>query len=230
MGFSNTPMRSGYTLLFFTEAEASIIDVLVAQIIPDEDGSPGALGAGVTEYIDHSLAGYLHDLQPIYRDGIRALSEYAEARFGVLFRFLDDRHQVAVVAELDLLVTADPEASLGEFFGVLREHTVQGYFGDPGYGGNRGAAGWALIGFPGAQRGYTLEQLKPGFDGARIPILTVDDLYRRIHEGPSVVDGANAPGAGPLGAFPTGTVQSGAAQLGTRDATAASDAPDDDRS
>lgn len=75
----------------------------------------------------------------------------------------------------------DPQDRLGEFFRLVREHTVQGYFGDPAYGGNRDAAGWALLGFPGAQRGYSLDQLKPGFDGSQIPILTVNDLYRQIY-------------------------------------------------
>jgi gluconate 2-dehydrogenase gamma chain len=187
MDLSKAPLGSGYTLLFFTPAEASTIDALVAEIIPDEQGSPGARGAGVVEYIDHSLAGYLHELQPLYRNGIRALSEYASARFGATLRFLDDRRREAVVEELDNLVAADPQDPqdpqdrLGEFFRLVREHTVQGYFGDPAYGGNRDAAGWALLGFPGAQRGYSLDQLKPGFDGSQIPILTVNDLYRQIY-------------------------------------------------
>ena len=68
MDFSNVPLGSGYTLLFFTPAEASTIDALVAEIIPDEQGSPGARGAGVVEYIDHSLAGFVQELQPLYRN------------------------------------------------------------------------------------------------------------------------------------------------------------------
>lgn len=182
MDFSNVPLGSGYTLLFFTPAEASTIDALVAEIIPDEQGSPGARGAGVVEYIDHSLAGFVQELQPLYRNGIHALAEYALARFGSPLRFLDDRRKEAVVEELDILVTADPQDPLGEFFRVVREHTVQGYFGDPAYGGNRDAAGWTLLGFPGAQRGYSADQLKPGFDGSRILILTVNDRYQQIYE------------------------------------------------
>ncbi|MFC5929645.1 gluconate 2-dehydrogenase subunit 3 family protein [Cryobacterium melibiosiphilum] len=182
MAFSTAPVTSGYTLLFFTPAEASLMDALLARIIPDEPGSPGAKGAGVTEYIDHALAGNLQDLQPVYRDGLRALSAYSQARFGSLFRFLDGRLQEAVVEELDRLVTADEQAFLGQFFRIVREHTVQGYFGDPAYGGNRDAASWALIGFPGAQQRYSNEQLMPGFNASEVPIVTVNDLYRRIHE------------------------------------------------
>lgn len=182
MVFLNAPTGSGYTLLFFTQAEASLMDALVDRIIPDEEGSPGAKGAGVTEFIDHALAGNRQDLQPVYRDGLRALSEYSQARFGSLFRFLDGRRQEAVVEELDRLVTADERAFLGQFFQIVREHTVQGYFGDPAYGGNRDAAGWKLIGFPGAQQTYSAQQLEPGFNAATLPVVTVSDLYRRLNE------------------------------------------------
>lgn len=66
------------------------------------------------------------------------------------------------------------------FFAVIREHTVEGYFCDPAYGGNRGAVGWRLVGFPGAQWGYTAEQMKPGFDATVIPIKTLSDLRREL--------------------------------------------------
>ena len=33
------------------------------------------------------------------------------------------------------------------FFETLRTHTLMGFLGSPEYGGNRGGAGWAHIGF-----------------------------------------------------------------------------------
>jgi gluconate 2-dehydrogenase gamma chain len=63
---------------------------------------------------------------------------------------------------------------------VLREHTVEGYFCDPVYGGNRDAVGWKLVGFPGAHWGYTAEQMASGFDGRSIPIKTLSDLRREL--------------------------------------------------
>jgi gluconate 2-dehydrogenase gamma chain len=39
---------------------------------------------------------------------------------------------------------------------------AEGAFADPMYGGNRNMAGWALIGYPGAQRAYTPHELKHG--------------------------------------------------------------------
>ena len=37
------------------------------------------------------------------------------------------------------------------FFNLVRNHTIQGTFSDPFYGGNENFAGWSLIGYPGAR-------------------------------------------------------------------------------
>jgi gluconate 2-dehydrogenase gamma chain len=63
---------------------------------------------------------------------------------------------------------------------VVREHTFEGLFCDPVYGGNRGAVGWRLVGFPGVQWGYTAEQMKEGFDGRTIPVRTLSDLRQGL--------------------------------------------------
>ena len=36
------------------------------------------------------------------------------------------------------------------FFALLLQNTLEGYFADPIYGGNRDMAAWRMIGFPGA--------------------------------------------------------------------------------
>jgi gluconate 2-dehydrogenase gamma chain len=72
------------------------------------------------------------------------------------------------------------EDLLHRLFAVIREHTVEGYFCDPIYGGNRNTVGWKLVGFPGAQWGYTAEQMKPGFDASTIVIKTLSDLRREL--------------------------------------------------
>lgn len=54
--------------------------------------------------------------------------------------------------EQDARLAADPA-----FRRLLYEHTCEGMYGDPVYGGNRDAVGWAFIGFEGdvQPRGYT---------------------------------------------------------------------------
>mgnify|MGYP006391308779 CR=1 FL=1 len=40
------------------------------------------------------------------------------------------------------------------FFETLLANTIEGWFADPAYGGNRDMAGWKMIGFPGARYDY----------------------------------------------------------------------------
>lgn len=88
---------------------------------------------------------------------------------------VDDGHRHVA----DSSAQADREI-LRRLFAVIREHTVEGYFCDPIYGGNRDTVGWKLVGFPGAQWGYTAEQMKPGFDASTIVIKTLSDLRRDL--------------------------------------------------
>jgi gluconate 2-dehydrogenase gamma chain len=167
-------------LLFLSRTQAATIDALVEQIVPGEEGSPGAREAGVTEYIDRALAGFMRDLQPLYRKGLIALADSVISRFGVPFVELGEDQQRLVVAELDELGRSNPGDFIGQFYRIVREHTVQGFFGDPAYGGNRDVVGWKLVGFPGAQWSYSAEQMRPGTDSRTIPIVTVADLFSRI--------------------------------------------------
>ena len=49
-----------------------------------------------------------------------------------------------------------------EFTALLFEHTIEGLYASPEYGGNRGLAGWQEIGFPGdiQPRGYTSDEVE----------------------------------------------------------------------
>jgi hypothetical protein len=66
---------------------------------------------------------------------------------------------------------------LSTFTSLLFEHTIEGMYANPEYGGNRGLAGWRDIGFPGdvQPRGYTGEEVERS-DGPdplpRTPIVT----------------------------------------------------------
>ena len=177
---TNSAFAPTEALLFLNTVDAATVDAFAAQIIPAEAGSPGAREAGVVYFIDRALAGFMRDLRPLYRRGLAALAEDAVARYGLPFSELDEDVQGEVVAFLDDLALGSPDEFLGQFYRILCEHTVQGFFGDPAYGGNRDVVGWKLIGFPGAQWGYTPEQMQPGVDARSIPILTVGLQQRRL--------------------------------------------------
>jgi hypothetical protein len=91
-----------------------------------------------------------------YRMGVLAVNNYAQSNLGAAYINLSESQQEEVMAAL----ADDKLDSIGglpssEFFDMLRQHTIEGMFGDPAYRGNQNMVGWALIGYPGAQRAYT---------------------------------------------------------------------------
>ena len=140
-------------------------------------------------YIDRALAGYGRHLQRLYRRGVAAVNQMAtDADKGKSFAALSIVQQDELLARLanwtfspaddDKKVSHGNWILLAEFFGAVRLHTIEGMFCDPMYGGNRDCVGWKLIGFPGAQWGYSAEQMKLGFDATTIPVKTLADLRR----------------------------------------------------
>ena len=51
---------------------------------------------------------------------------------------------------------------MSTFAALLFEHTIEGLYAAPEYGGNRGLAGWKDISFPGdiQPRGYTSDEVE----------------------------------------------------------------------
>lgn len=178
-------------LLFVNRAEAATLEALACRIMPGDESDPGAREAGVVTYIDRGLAGFLRDQQAFYREALSELDRHCRRHHDRGFAQLDASEQDDVLRELERLSQAGrgepgdaaspagPVAMLGKLFGLVREHTVQGMFCDPAYGGNRNGVGWRLVGFPGAQWGYGAEQMRPGFDATAIPLSTLADLRAR---------------------------------------------------
>jgi gluconate 2-dehydrogenase gamma chain len=183
-------------LMFLNDHEARTVEAIAERIIPGDGNDAGATEAGVVYYIDRSLSGVSADLQTVYRLGLRALEQLCQEKHGGSFAALPAEEQDALVRRFLGPEVGDPAEglmfgpedqqvppgapTLGRLFTVVREHTVEGFFCDPVYGGNRGAVGWKLVGFPGAHWGYTAEQMAPGFDGRSIPIKTLSDLRREL--------------------------------------------------
>ena len=175
------PRPAPVALTFFSEPEAQTIGAIAARIIPSDDGMPGAREAEAVVYIDRALAGFGRNLQVLYRRALVALDGHTRARPGPPVVGLEGGAAGAGVGGIGPGgAGAQADAALvARFFAVVREHTIEGTFGDPAYGGNRDAVGWKLIGFPGAQWGYSPEQMRPGFDARSIPVVTLADLRAR---------------------------------------------------
>lgn len=111
--------------------------------------------------------GYQSVLTPreVFRLGVAAVDRYARDQFEADFVDLAEDQQDQIIQAL-----ADNEATGFEplhpdsFFHTLRRYTNEGMFSDPAYGGNRNMVGWKLIGYPGAQRAYTPDEI--GVEGS----------------------------------------------------------------
>lgn len=111
--------------------------------------------------------GYQSVLSPqeIYRRGLEFVDGYAQGLFQQDFVDLSAEQQDQILTDMDEGRVTGFEGPSGEaFFTQLRNDTIEGMFGDPMYGGNRDLAGWKLIGYPGAQRYYSVDDIKnPAF-------------------------------------------------------------------
>ena len=141
-GASVACTRSTSPWRFLTEDEGKTLAAACDQIIPPDE-APGAEWAGVVNYIDRQLCGPLRQLRESYRWGIAAVNKSSRLLYGSDFAVLPNTKQFELLTKMEE-GHAPPEAT--EFFGLLVDHTMQGFYGDPRHGGNRGGAGWKVVG------------------------------------------------------------------------------------
>jgi gluconate 2-dehydrogenase gamma chain len=165
--------------LYFTANEAAVVEAIADRLIPADESGPGGKLAGCAVFIDRQLAGSYGDSRRLYmrppfakglptqgaqspnapktqyRTSLAALDAYCRQTFsGKGFAALSAPEQDQVLVGLDKNEIKLGEASGKEFFELILQNTMEGFFADPIYGGNRDMAGWRLIGFPGARYDY----------------------------------------------------------------------------
>jgi gluconate 2-dehydrogenase gamma chain len=139
--------KLGIAFRFFNPAQAATIEAVTDQIIPANE-DPGAKWAGVVHYIDLALAGDLKVCRPAYENGIERLDTLAHGLAGKPFSALEFADQTSVLEKLEQDETPLGSATSGRsFFELVRKHTLEGFFGDPKYGGNRDWIGWKILKF-----------------------------------------------------------------------------------
>lgn len=119
--------------------------------------------------------GYQSRLTPaqLYRTAIKFIDEHCRQNFdGKFFSALTPEQQDQILTELEKGELKVPgigphgvEIEGGKadtFFAQLLQNTMEGFFSDPIYGGNKDMAGWKLVGFPGAHYDYRAYVSKHG--------------------------------------------------------------------
>lgn len=168
--------QSETNYLFFNREEAQFIEAAIARLIPTDE-NPGATEAGVSNYLDKQLGGawgagerlylsgpwaptrpglgYQLPLTPgeLFHTSIKAINAEL-SKSGQTFWGMSPDRQDEYLHNLEA-GSIDLNGVPSEiFFSQLWGMTVEGFFSDPVYGGNKGMVGWKLIGFPGAYASY----------------------------------------------------------------------------
>ena len=148
-----------------TATEADLLEAIVARLIPTDAGGPGAAEARAAHYIDRALGGALASSRQAYTAGLAALDRYARSSRGKAFTELSPTDQDSVLIDVETGAATGFTGSSAQFFALVLNHTHQGTFGDPYYGGNQNFVGWDLIGYPGIRTMVTAadqQQLEKG--------------------------------------------------------------------
>ena len=181
--------------IFLNNPEADMLTALVDRLIPPGESGPGGVDAGVVTFIDHQLAGtfgaastwymrgpfaegkpgqgWQYALTPagMYRHALEALERVVRAEQGKGVAELSAAERDALLTRMEKQPFDLSGLPSSAFFELLLNNTIEGYFSDPLYGGNRGAATWKQIGYPGANpiRGDLLTDKTP-YDGDPVSI------------------------------------------------------------
>jgi len=157
-----------------TATEADLLEAIVARLIPTDASGPGATEARAAHYIDRALGGALASSRQAYTSGLAALDRYARSSRGKAFTELPATDQDSVLIDVETGAATGFTGSSAQFFSLVLNHTHQGTFGDPYYGGNANFIGWDLIGYPGIrtmvtaadQQALEKNELKPNHKSA----------------------------------------------------------------
>jgi gluconate 2-dehydrogenase gamma chain len=145
----------------FTDAEYDVMSAAVERVIP-KDQDPGAIDAGMPGYIDRMLVSpELHEVKEVLAGGFIALEKRAEVKFQKRFPELTGEQQDSL---LDEFRKAPEGSGKQHFFDTLVVMTLEGFLGDPSYGGNKDRMGWTLVGFDTSMPGGYMPDMKYDHD------------------------------------------------------------------
>src|SRR5688500_7344680 len=120
---------------------------MMNRIIPQDD-FPDAWEAGVGNYLARQFKRDLRSQVENYRLGLETLEAESQAFAGKGFTELDTSAQDLVLSRLEAgQVTLSWPLNPTEFFHIVIAHVMEGYYSDPGNGGNRDSVAWRMIGF-----------------------------------------------------------------------------------
>ena len=183
---ANAPPLDAEPLLTLTQTEHAFVVAAADTFIPADELSPSGSQCGVATFIDRQLAGAYGGGARLYRDGpfakakpelgyqlplnpreffragIAAANEWSRKSYGKDFDRLSAPDREAALKAMESGKAEFSGFSSRMFFNALLEISMEGFFADPIYGGNRDMASWKMVGYPGLPATYR-EDIKKYF-------------------------------------------------------------------
>jgi gluconate 2-dehydrogenase gamma chain len=179
-------------LLTLTATEAAFLSAAYDTFIPADRLSPSGTDCGLVTFIDRQLAGawgggarlyrggpfikgtreqgYQLSLTPreFFAAGIKAANEWTRKTYGKDFDRLAAAEREAALKAMDAGKAELNEIDGKQFFEMLYQSAMEGFFADPIYGGNRDKVAWRMVGYPGLPATYASKALE--YRGKKIVI------------------------------------------------------------
>ena len=171
-------------LLTLTATEAAFLSAAYDTIVPADALSPSGTDCGLVNYIDRQLAGAWGSGSRLYRSGpfvpgkpeqgyqlsltpreffaagIKAANEWSRKTYGKEFDRLARADREAALKSMEAGKAEFADINGKQFFEALLQSAMEGFFGDPIYGGNRDKVSWRMIGYPGLPAAYADKALE----------------------------------------------------------------------
>lgn len=132
---------------YLDEDEITLLDSIVEQIIPTDD-FPGGKWANVSNFIDKQLDTYYRNHQLAYREGLAAFEKTVIQIKGKKFEELPFAEQTSLLEKMEAGKFSDDywkDHQSANFFDMIRQHSLQGFYGSPVHGGNRGFVSYRML-------------------------------------------------------------------------------------
>ena len=128
-------------------AQTETLQALVDTIIPEDDFA-GGWEAGVGIYLLSKLEGDLSLHLPLYRQWLGDLNGEAAAVTGRSFAELNLANRTLLLEAIEVGdIKSRWEVEPSTLFAMIVEHCTEGFYADPGNGGNRDGIAWKMVGF-----------------------------------------------------------------------------------
>lgn len=132
-----------------TETQIDTLIAVVNRVIPPDE-FPGGWDAGVGEYLFRQFQRDLKHMLPMYRQWLDGLEAEAQAVHSMSFHMLNSEVQDALLVRIEqgqLSATWDAAVDPAALFQTIAVHCAEGYYADPGNGGNKDMIAWKMIGY-----------------------------------------------------------------------------------